>query len=242
MGASVLLDGQESHHALGVLRLAAGDPVRLCNGAGQMAEAVLETVGKRQARARVLEVQTRPRKAFEIILALGLSKPKAMEFVIQKATELGVNRLLLVACARSVSRLEGHELEAKSQKWRSIAIEALKQCGGFWLPLIEVFPRMQTCLDREKAAESRWVAALDGNPKHPRECLNLAARERGRFPRSVEVWIGPEGDFTAEERSLLTSRGALEVSLGDQTLRTETAAIYCACVLRYEADSLPPAF
>ena len=209
--------------------------MQLLNGDGELGEAVLGTAERRQASALVSGVRARPRSALEITLVVGLSKPRAMDLIVQKGTELGVDRILIVACARSVSRLDTEELAEKAGKWRAVAIEALKQCGGFWLPRIEVFPEMRACLERGQSADSRWVAALTGNSKHPREWLDQMTRDAGRFPKSIEVWIGPEGDFSEDEMAFLLSHDARPVSLGDNTLRSETAALYCACVLRYEA-------
>ncbi len=234
-GECVGLDAQESHHALRVLRLRAGDPVQLLNGDGDLAEAVLDAPDGRRVSALVNRVLTRPQSALEISLVVGLPKPKAMDLIIQKSTELGVSRVLIVPCERSVSRLDAEERSEKKRKWRVASIEALKQCAGFWLPQIEVFPRMLDCLERPEPADARWVGALVGDRKHPREYIDSLVRETGQFPKSIEVWIGPEGDFSKEEMDLLLSRGACPVSLGDTTLRSETAALYCACLLRYEA-------
>ncbi len=237
VGQRVSLGPQESRHALRVLRLGTGDSVQLLNGDGELAEAVLEVAERGQADALVSGVRARPRSALEITLVMGLSKPKAMDLMVQKATELGVERLLIVPCARSVSRLDTKERAEKSGKWRATAIETVKQCGGFWLPRIEMFPGMRACLERGESTDLRWVGALTGSPKHPREWLDRMTRETGRFPKSVEVWIGPEGDFSEDEMALLLSHDARPISLGDNTLRSETAAIYCACVLRYEASA-----
>ena len=180
------LGAQESRHALQVLRLREGDPVQLLNGEGELAEAVIDVMDRDRAIALVTGVRTRPRNVLEVTLAMGLSKPKAMEVVVQKGVELGLDKILIVACARSVSRLNPHELAQKVGKWRTTAIEALKQCGGFWLPRIEVFPSVWACLDRGETVESRWVGALTGTPRHPREWLDQAARDTGRFPRKYQ--------------------------------------------------------
>ena len=237
VGQRVSLGAQESHHALRVLRLRPGDPVQLLNGRGELGEAVLGDVEGRQVSAVINDIRARPRGPLEITLVVGLPKPRAMDLVIQKGAELGVSHVCVVCCERSVSQSDVQELAEKAEKWRAAAIETLKQCGGFWLPRIDVFSSMAACLERAERTESRWVAALTGSPKHPREWLDRMIRETDRFPQSIEVWIGPEGDFSGDEMALLLSHGALPVSLGDNTLRSETAALYCACVLLYEATS-----
>lgn len=211
--------------------------MQLLNGEGELAEAVLDAVEGRRASALVSCVRVRPRNALEITLVVGLSKPKAMDIILQKGTELAVDRIVIVSCARSVSRLDPQELVERVEKWRAVAVEALKQSGGFWLPQIEAFPDVRSRLEQSQIVDSRWVAALSGDARHPRESLDRTTQKTGGFPKSIEVWIGPEGDFSGEETALLLSHDARPVSLGDNTLRSETAALYCACVLRYEAGA-----
>ncbi|HEV2331055.1 MAG TPA: RsmE family RNA methyltransferase, partial [Verrucomicrobiae bacterium] len=146
----------------------------------------------------------------------------------------------------------------RREKWQRVAIEAIKQCGAAWLPIIEKPATIAEAMSRkpENGRESTpgsspsafrlqpsvfdlsLVGSLQTGRRHPRKCFQEFQTRHGRLPRSVAVWIGPEGDFTPGELKAIQAGGALPITLGSLTLRVETAAIYCLSVLNYEL-SLP---
>jgi 16S rRNA (uracil1498-N3)-methyltransferase len=167
-------------------------------------------------------------------LAQALPKGKLFESIVQKATELGVSQIVPLLSERVVAHLEAKDCDNKIQKWQAVAVEAIKQCGSPWLPRVTSPLTPHQLLKQAEGFELALAGSLQPGAEHPRECFRAFQRKYGRMPHSACVWIGPEGDFTAEELGLIQASGARPVSLGPLVLRTETAAIYCLSILNYE--------
>jgi 16S rRNA (uracil1498-N3)-methyltransferase len=227
------LSGPEAHHALHVLRLAAGDPVTVLDGAGGVLDCEVAATGRRAVTLAVRRREQQPRPELAVTLFQAVAKTRAMEWIVQKATELGVRRLTPVLTERSVPRFAAGEAEHKAARWREIAVEALKQCGTPWLPEILAPAPLAATLEAGRAFELALVAALAPGAGPPRRMLEeFRARHPG--PAEIAVWIGPEGDFTAAELEAIRGTGARPVTLGSRVLRCDTAAVYCLSVLNYE--------
>jgi 16S rRNA (uracil1498-N3)-methyltransferase len=185
----------------------------------------------------VVEEQAATALSCQITLLQAIPKGKLFESIIQKATELGAFRIVPVLAERVASKLDDEDAVHKTEKWRHVAIEAIKQCGSPWLPQIEPPMTPGQFLSRRERFELPLVAALDGERRHPREFFaNFQARHH-RLPASICIWIGPEGDFTPAEMESIKTAGALPITLGSLVLRTETAATYCLSILNYELHS-----
>jgi 16S rRNA (uracil1498-N3)-methyltransferase len=167
---------------------------------------------------------------YQTTLLQAVPKPKAMDCIIQKAAELGVTRIIPLLTDRVVSRPA--DAGAKSDKWTWIAIDALKQCGSSWLPVIEPPRSLAQHLGAAASSDLALVASLESRV-HPRTVFRKVHAARGA-PGSVSAWIGPEGDFTPEELHAIESAGAHPVSLGSLVLRSDTAAIALLTILHYE--------
>jgi 16S rRNA (uracil1498-N3)-methyltransferase len=161
-------------------------------------------------------------------------KGKIIEGIIQKAVELGAHRIVPLLTERVVTQLDGEGAESKREKWKLVAIEAVKQCGATWLPKIEAPQTIAECFARGEKIELPLVGSLQTARRHPREWFQEFQSQHGRLPHSAGVWIGPEGDFSPAELQAIEAAGARPVTLGDLTLRVETAAIYCLSFLNYE--------
>lgn len=229
---TVLLDEGESRHATRVLRLGVGGEIELLDGAGRCAAARLVRADRSGVEAEVLTVRQVPRPP-AVGLAAAVLKGRAMDFLVQKATELGVAEIHPLLTERTVVRIGAGEAEEKVAGWRSTAIEACKQCGNPWLPRFH--PPVGL---REFVAKSpgglMLVAALAGAPRFPGEVL----RRRDPVPAEVTVIIGPEGDLTAEELAALIGAGAVPITLGSLVLRGETAAVASLAIVQHELRML----
>jgi 16S rRNA (uracil1498-N3)-methyltransferase len=135
---------------------------------------------------------------------------------------------------RVVTQLDDEGAESKREKWRQVAIEAIKQCGAVWLPAVEAPQTISQFLARGEEIELALVGSLQTARRHPDEWLQEFKLQHGRLPQSAGVWIGPEGDFTLAELQAIEAAGARPITLGPLTLRVETAAIYCLSFLNYE--------
>lgn len=238
-GPTLVLHESEARHARQVLRVGVGDGVIVLDGAGQELAARVTRLGKDWVEVAVIERRVRPRLAYRVTLLQGITKGPSMDWIVEKATELGVTRLVPVVAERSVPRF-GDEGEGvrRAAKWRMQAIEAIKQCGSAWLPEIAAPMGVKAAVASSAAAAGlRLVASLEPGARHPRTCLGLWAAEHGDWAREVAVWVGPEGDFTPAELEIIRGSGAWPITLGPLVLRSETAAIYCLSVLAYELQA-----
>jgi 16S rRNA (uracil1498-N3)-methyltransferase len=157
--------------------------------------------------------------------------------VIQKATELGVSRVVPLLSERVVTHLDSESAEAKTEKWQQVAVEAIKQCGAAWLAQVEAPVRVPDLIARGEQFELPLVACLEPGSRHPRVWFDEFHDREQRGPRSVAVWVGPEGDFTSAEYGMIRDAGARPITLGPLVLRVETAATYCLSVVNYELSS-----
>lgn len=233
-GDLLTLTGGEADHALKVLRLQPGEKVIVLNGSGgEFLCKVLSGKGK-LVMLSILESRSIPPVPYRITLAQALPKGRLFDSIVQKATELGVFEIVPLVTERVVTHLEDKDQTHKQHKWRSVAVEAIKQCGSAWLPKIAAPATPQQLVKRGPEFELALVGSLQPGAQHPRRFLQAFQSEHERMPRSACIWIGPEGDFTVQELALIESSGARPVTLGPLVLRTETAALYSLSILNYE--------
>jgi 16S rRNA (uracil1498-N3)-methyltransferase len=141
---------------------------------------------------------------------------------------------------RVVTQLDADTAPDKRMKWQRVAIEAIKQCGSAWLPQIDLPLAPEAFLARGEQFDLPLIAALQGERRHARSCFAQYQARHGRLPKSVCIWIGPEGDFTPAELKAALAAGACPISLGDLVLRTDTAAIYALSILNHELLAANP--
>lgn len=229
------LTGPEAGHARRVLRVRRGERVIVLDGAGGEFLCEVGDARRDEVRLAVVERRRHPEPASRITLLQAVPKGRIMEAIIQKATELGVARIVPLLTERVVTRLEAEEEAThKADKWQAAAREAIKQCGAPWLPQVEQPLTPWEFLARKESFELPLIASLAGGSRPAREYFNAFQATHHRRPQSLCVWIGPEGDFTAAETEAIQSGGALPITLGPLVLRVETAAIYCLAILNYE--------
>jgi 16S rRNA (uracil1498-N3)-methyltransferase len=235
--STLLLTDSEAHHALDVLRVRPGERVVVLDGAGHELLCEIQKPGHDQVKLTVVQRNTIPPLPCQITLLQAIPKGKIIESIIQKATELGAWRVVPLLSDRVTTQLDDESAAAKAEKWRQTAIEAVKQCGSAWLPQIEAPLTPKAYLARGDKFELPLIASLQSDSRHPREHFKTFYAEKKRLPKTVCVWVGPEGDFTPAEMNLVKSAGALPITLGRLVLRSETAAIYSLSVLNYELQS-----
>ena len=215
-GKAITLPAEAAHHALRVLRLRSGDSVILFDGSGG------EWPGCLQEEGRALQVelgQWRPvEREASLALTLAQCLPSAdkMDWVVQKAVELGVAAIQPLEAARSVLRLSGERAEKRSRHWLQVAISACEQCGRNRTPVLAPLLSLPAYLAQPgPPGELRLLLAPAGS-------LRLAELAR---PQAVTLLVGPEGGLTEDEIAAARLAGFQAVSLGPRVLRTETAGL-----------------
>lgn len=216
VGDQFLLSETAGHHVGVVLRMQAGNELELFDGENHCCRAVLVQVKKNRAEVLILDKQIVNKESpLAIHLYQGISKGDRMEWLIQKAVELGVHAITPVITAHCAVKLDKERLEKKWMQWRAIAVSACEQSGRNYLPAIH-----QVCL-------------LDDLKSAPKADLQIVlAPESGgswrNFKGSIKklsMVVGPEGGLSEEEIAALNQSGYQSLPLGPRILRTETAAI-----------------
>jgi 16S rRNA (uracil1498-N3)-methyltransferase len=200
-----------------VLRLRPGDSVTLFNGEGGEFDAEVLRVAREVVSVRVGSHRAVDRESpLEVTLVQGLAGADRMDWVMQKAVELGVTAIRPVTMARSVVRLDPSRAAKREAHWRSIAISACEQCGRNRLPVLHALTGFEQWVATPSVAELRVFLAPDAATS-----LSGLARPKG----SIELLVGPEGGLTQQEAGLALDAGFHSVRLGPRILRTETAPL-----------------
>ncbi|HLH76866.1 MAG TPA: 16S rRNA (uracil(1498)-N(3))-methyltransferase [Candidatus Binataceae bacterium] len=211
-GDRACLNGAELHHLRDVLRLRPGDHLTLIESGGRRLSAVLESLHSTRAWARILAELAAPCTP-PLILAIGLIKAPRMDFLVEKASELGASEIWPLLTERSVSDYPG---PTRLSRWRRLATAALKQSGG-----VAAVVRAPTALTAFLAARPREMVALICQP----DGISAGTLLQAAGAAGVIVAIGPEGDFTPRERAAALADGFVAARLGPHRLRSETAAL-----------------
>lgn len=231
--SSLTLPPSAVRHVVSVLRLAAGDAVTLFDGRGGEYAAVLVRSDRRGAVAEVGEHTPLERESpLETTLLQALVRAEKMDLIVQKATELGVSRIVPVAAARSVARIAPEaDARRKIEHWRAVAASACEQCGRNRLPAIEAPLGLDAALALAAPMALRALLA-------PAATRSLAGRLRESAPASVAILIGPEGGFDEAEVAFAERLGFEALRFGPRVLRTETAAIAALTAMQALAGDL----
>ena len=237
-GEHIRLPGNAASHVTRVLRLRAGTAVTLFNGRGGEYAGSIVVARAGEVTVTVGEQRTEERESpLALTLAQGISRGERMDFVVQKATELGVRQLVPILTERSVVRLDAQQALRKLNHWHAIAVAACEQSGRNRLPEV-LAPATLGGFLRESARD-----ADSGRSAAPLRLLLSpgAAATLGDVPRpagAVTVLIGPEGGLADGEHDAALAAGFIGVRLGPRVLRTETAAIVALALLQRQFGDL----
>lgn len=216
-GDRVHLGGGDANYLTRVLRLGPGDTIELLDGTGEGLRCEIEEAHKEGVTARVVERFSVPEPPVPITLYQALPKADKLELIIQKGTELGVSRIVPVPATRSVVQLKGDRAESKVARWQKIAQEAAEQCERGKVPVVDV-PKGLKELQLEDGTLGLVLSERAAG-------LTLPQALPKQAPMALAIFIGPEGGWTPEELATMRGLGAIEVSLGQRILRTETAGL-----------------
>lgn len=223
-GAEVALDARAVGHVVRVLRLRVGDAVVLFNGDGNDYSAELIEVRKDQACCRIRSAQPRDTESPLVVeLAQGISRGERMDYTIQKAVEMGVQRIIPLSTERSQVKISGEREEKRLQHWTGIILHACEQSGRNRIPELLPVQRLDQWLGNRTAV----THALFLDPEGTVGVNGLTGPVR-----SVSLLVGPEGGLSPDERILATTAGFLRLRLGPRILRTETAALAALAALQ----------
>ncbi|MFI5447760.1 16S rRNA (uracil(1498)-N(3))-methyltransferase [Polaromonas sp. UC242_47] len=227
-GESLALPEHAARHVQ-VLRLQPGDTITLFNSQGGEFEATIERMGRSDVQVLVNAHSAVEREIGRAVhLVVGMPANERMDWLVEKATELGAASITPLMAERSVLRLKGERAEKKLAHWQGVAIAACEQCGRNRVPQLQT---IQTLVD--------WAAALPAPSATPRLLLSLRtgtqplAQALAAWDNSAPVTLlsGPEGGLSAAEEDAAVARGFVPVTLGTRILRAETAPLAVLAIL-----------
>jgi 16S rRNA (uracil1498-N3)-methyltransferase len=222
-GATVDLPEAVAHH-LHVVRQQPGAELVLFNGQGGQYRARLADIGKKRASAAIEAFE--PAEAelpYGVTLAQALPEGAKMDWIVEKAVELGVAAVQPLAAQRSVVRLSGERADKRHAHWQGVIVAASEQCGRNTLARLEPLAGFHDWLARPRQQPAILLS--------PRGTQSLAQWARAQPPQPVTLLVGPEGGFTPQEEDAALAAGALALTMGARVLRTETAGLAALAAL-----------
>jgi 16S rRNA (uracil1498-N3)-methyltransferase len=218
------LDAPASHHLARVLRAQVADPLRIFNGEGGEYAAVITSIDKKKVQVEIGKFINRDAESsLQLSLAQGISRGEKMDYIIQKAVELGATRIIPLITERCNVKLDDERRQKRLQHWRAIVISAAEQSGRTRIP--ELLPP-QTLQQWLPGAQADLCLALAPTAVQKISGIKIAA------DASVILLIGPEGGLSPAEIEKVTKKGFLPLNLGPRIMRTETAAVAALSILQ----------
>lgn len=215
-GAQFTLVPEAAQHVAKALRLKAGDALTFFDGSGGEYEGTIQRIDRDRVDVKVGAWQDVEREArLAIGLVQGLPEADKMDWIIQKATELGIAWIQPVTCERSVVRLSGERAARREAHWRRVAVAAAEQCGRTRVPEVRPTLGFMSWIAAAVPETTRWMLVPGAEP--------IASHAPPVSP--LELLVGPEGGLSERERSLAAARGCESVALGPRVLRAETAPL-----------------
>jgi 16S rRNA (uracil1498-N3)-methyltransferase len=243
------LSRDESHHLARVLRLRDGDEAFAFDGGGREYRCRVSRVDAQGARLEIIEaLADGVESPVDLTLAQALAKGEKFDTIVQKAAELGVRRIIPLITEHSDVRLNDERAEKRAERWRRIALEALKQSGGRRLVTIHAPLTLADFVTSTATDSSSVIESAQANV-HQNAPVRLVFSERGGLPindalremssaQPVIACVGPEGGWSDDELKMLAESGARFVTLGPRILRTETAAVVAVTLIQHRLGDL----
>ncbi|MBW3002562.1 16S rRNA (uracil(1498)-N(3))-methyltransferase [Candidatus Woesearchaeota archaeon] len=222
-GQIVRIEGEEARH-MNVLRLNKGDQICLFDGTGNEIIGQITAIEPRKVEIKVSAREKVRTTGILVDIAISVPKGKRWDWLIQKATELGVSRIIPILTKRGVVI---PKKEGKSERWTRIAVEAAKQSQRSTVPGITEPVKFDDLLDFTDEYDLKMIASMTA-----KQDLKHALQKKK--PKRILCLIGPEGGFTDEEEDKAKKRGFTPVKLGKEILRVETAGIAMLAMIKYE--------
>ncbi|KPL00654.1 MAG: hypothetical protein AMJ91_03920 [candidate division Zixibacteria bacterium SM23_73_3] len=232
---SLKIMGEEAKHILTVLRHGSGDVIDVVDGCGTKYKVRIEEISRDFLEGKILsraEKENEPN--CHLTLAQAVCRKERMDFLIEKATEIGVFSIIPIQTERSLIKVGGiSSQKKKTDRWKRLAIASMKQSLRTVLLEIQDIIEFEQLLSKIKNFDLCLIASLTEDSKSIKECEQLK-----RGVKNILLMVGPEAGFTEEELSKAKAQGAIPISLGSRRLRTETAGVLFSSLVLHRLDDL----
>lgn len=228
----ILIAGADAHHIARSLRMAEGDEAIVCDGEGLQYRCILTRIRDEECECQIIEkLDSGVESPVRITLCMAYPKGDKLEVVIQKAVELGCDRIIPFESSRCIKRPKVEKAEKQTARLQRIAEEAAKQCGRAKIPAVSSpVSYRQMLLEAKKSSLSLFCYENEDG-------LSIKdALVKADNPKSISVIVGAEGGFSPEEAAEATEAGCLSVSLGNRILRCETAPLFALTAICYQLE------
>jgi 16S rRNA (uracil1498-N3)-methyltransferase len=226
----IISDKDQVHHLRDVLRLKAEDKVIVFDEQSNEYNCLIRQLSNKTIELKIKARLSKRETKIQITVACAIPKKSRMDEIIDKLTQLGVDRIIPLESERVIIKLDKSKKILRKMRWEKIALSSSQQSQRNILPMIEPIKDIKEVLTQAGDFDLKLIPTLMGERKSLRKILAKAK------PKNILVLIGPEGDFTAEEVDLAIKSGCIPVSLGDLVLRVETAAIAVTSFIKLYAD------
>ncbi|MBI3233829.1 MAG: 16S rRNA (uracil(1498)-N(3))-methyltransferase [Bacteroidetes bacterium] len=218
VGDIVLLDENELHHAFHVMRIKEGDAIYLINGLGYLYEGLVQTLSKKIGEVLIQQSTFQEKPILEIEIAVAPPKSSdRLDFMLEKLIEIGATQIILLETDRS------ERTRINEERMQKLVINTMKQCKRKWMPTITIKKFKDYIKNTD--AQKKYILSLN-------QADSVEIQKSGLNENSFAALVGPEGDFTPNEVREALSNGFEHLYLGENVLRTETAAIYICSILK----------
>lgn len=226
----IIISGQDALHLLYAMRVKSGQNIIITDALGQTARTKIKSCTAQVVVLSLLErIKDDQESPIKLTLVQCLPKSDKMDYIIQKAVELGVNEIIPAVSHNCVVRYDVAKRLKKLTKWRKIAAEAAKQCARDFIPKVQPITDFQTAIVLPGATCICY---------ENEDTLSFKEYLKEQSGKEYSIIIGPEGGFTDDEVKVCRSQGIKSISLGKRVLRTETAAVTALSVIQYEKGDL----
>lgn len=232
-GEQIIITGEDAHHIIKVLRMKIGEQLVICDCKGNDYNCQIESLQKDSVCCKIIEITNSIGEAkADVTLYMALPKGDKMDFIIQKAVELGAKKIVPYIAKRSVSRPDEKSMRKKCDRWRKIAKEAAMQSGRGIIPEVcDVLTHEQAI---KQASEYQFAIFLYENEQD----TGIKSVLSGKQISSVALMVGPEGGFDDSEVKAAINANMQSVSLGKRILRCETAPLVALSIVMYESGNI----
>lgn len=231
---NIIIDGEDVKHITKVLRLSKKDDITICDGFGFDYLAEIEKIENNLVYTKILsKTKNLSEPKINITLFQGLPKSDKMEYIIMKATELGISQIIPVVTKNTVVKIEDKKEKNKVERWNKISLQASKQSGR------GLVPNVGCVIDFDKAIsqiKNYDLAIIPYELEKNNKLKNVLSKNETL--KNIAVFIGPEGGFDQSEIKNATNNNVIPVTLGNRILKTETAGISVLSILMYHYNEM----